>query len=102
MPNPRKTGEKEDPHAIDGDLLRRAAGVRRDDVAHELRREHPRDGRHENTRTPEMFKTTDASFQAASSSPSPRKPENTGMNAEPNAPAMTTKKRRSGMRNAET
>ena len=51
---------------------------------------------------PEMFKTTDASFQAASSSPSPRKPENTGMNAEPKAPAITTRKRRSGMRNAET
>ncbi len=37
--------EKEDAHAIDRDLLRRAAGVGRDDVAHELRREHPGDGR---------------------------------------------------------
>jgi hypothetical protein len=51
---------------------------------------------------PERLSTTEASFQAVSSSPFPRKPENTGMNADPNAPAMMTRKSKSGMRKAET
>jgi hypothetical protein len=54
------------------------------------------------TTTPDIFKTTEASFQATSSSPDPRNPENTGINADPNAPAMTTRKIRSGIRNADT
>jgi hypothetical protein len=50
---------------------------------------------------PEILSTTEARRQAASSSPLPRNPEKTGIKAEPNAPAITTRNSRSGIRNAE-
>ena len=46
--------------------------------------------------------TAEASRQARSRSPAARKPPKIGMKADPNAPDMTTRKSRSGMRNAAT
>jgi hypothetical protein len=46
--------------------------------------------------------TADASSEAPSRSPFAMKPPNTGINAAPNAPDMTTKKSRSGTRKALT